>query len=167
MDALYEDIGKKIKHLAKVCFVVEAVGAVIGGFAMMVSDSDMIGYGLLTVIGGVLVAWVSSWVLYGFGELVDKTCDLEAHVRYSVQTTATNSYGYAPAPAPAPVMHNPTYQPVQPVQPVQQVRWEQPRHDAQPVGNGWRCACGRVHQNYETSCVCGVTKQQMKDSQNQ
>ena len=37
------------------------------------------------------------------------------------------------------------------------------------VGVGeWKCTCGRIHQNYETSCVCGVTKAEvkLKNSQN-
>ena len=32
----------------------------------------------------------------------------------------------------------------------------------------WKCTCGRIHKNYEASCVCGVTKfeAKMKNSQN-
>ena len=27
---------------------------------------------------------------------------------------------------------------------------------------GWLCTCGRTHQPYESSCVCGVKKQDIK-----
>lgn len=27
---------------------------------------------------------------------------------------------------------------------------------------GWKCECGRVHQKYETSCICGKTKNESK-----
>lgn len=73
---MYDNIGGKIKGLAKVGFIVEAIAAVITGIALMASDEDLIPIGLLVMLLGPIVAWVSSWLLYGFGELVDKTCDI-------------------------------------------------------------------------------------------
>lgn len=73
---MYDNIGGKIKGLAKAIFILEAIAAVIGGIAFMVEDEDMILIGLLVMILGPIVAWVSSWLLYGFGELIDKTCDI-------------------------------------------------------------------------------------------
>ena len=26
----------------------------------------------------------------------------------------------------------------------------------------WKCTCGKIHKNYEVSCVCGLSKQQAK-----
>ena len=31
-----------------------------------------------------------------------------------------------------------------------------------PFGEGWQCTCGRTHQSYESSCVCGVKKAEVK-----
>lgn len=73
---MYDNIGGKIKGLAKAIFIVEAIAVVITGIALMAFDGDMIPLGLLVMVVGPLVAWVSSWLLYGFGELVDKTCDI-------------------------------------------------------------------------------------------
>ncbi len=73
---MYDNIGGKIKGLAKAIFIVEAIAAVITGIALMASDEDMIPIGLLVMVVGPLVAWISSWLLYGFGELIDKTCDI-------------------------------------------------------------------------------------------
>jgi hypothetical protein len=73
---MYDNIGGKIKGLAKAVFIVEAIAAVITGIALMASDEDMIPIGLLVMVVGPLVAWASSWLLYGFGELIDKTCDI-------------------------------------------------------------------------------------------
>lgn len=70
---MYDNIGGKIKGLAKAVFIVEAIAAVITGFLLMTS---VIPIGLLVMVVGPLVAWVSSWLLYGFGELIDKTCDI-------------------------------------------------------------------------------------------
>ena len=69
----YENIGDKIKGLAQMSFVVEAIAAVITGIALMISDEDLILYGLLVLIAGPIIAWVSSWLLYGFGQLIENS----------------------------------------------------------------------------------------------
>lgn len=79
---MYDNIGGKIKGLAKAIFIVGAIAAVIAGVAIMGSDEETIVIGSLVMIFGPLIAWVSSWLLYGFGELIDKTCDI-----------ARNTYG--------------------------------------------------------------------------
>jgi len=73
---MYNNIGGKIKGLAKATFVVEAIAAVITGIVFIDSDDDMIPIGLLLIVVGPIVAWVSSWLLYGFGELIDKICEI-------------------------------------------------------------------------------------------
>ncbi len=78
---MYDNIGGKIKGLAKAFFIVEAIAAVITGIALMATDEDLIGIGLLVMVVGPLVAWVSSWLLYGFGEIIDKLCDIERNTR--------------------------------------------------------------------------------------
>ena len=78
---MYNNIGKKIKILAKATFIIEAIAAVISGIALMPIDDEFILFGLLIMFFGPVVAWVSSWILYGFGELVDKTCDIERILR--------------------------------------------------------------------------------------
>ncbi len=78
---LYIDIGKKIKNLAKWTFIVEAIGAIITGLVLLFTDEDLILYGLLTLICGPIIAYVGSWILYAFGELVDKTSENEKNTR--------------------------------------------------------------------------------------
>ena len=68
---MYDNIGGKIKGLAKTMFIVEAIGAVITGIVLLATDDDLIFAGLLTLFCGPIIAWVSSWVLYAFGELVE------------------------------------------------------------------------------------------------
>ncbi len=82
LDNLYADIGQKIKNWAKWIFIIELIAVVIGAFAMLFSgDDDFILPGILTLILGPIVAFVSTWILYGFGELIDKTCANEQHTR--------------------------------------------------------------------------------------
>ena len=78
---MYDNIGGKIKNLAKTIFIFEAVASVITGIVLMVSDEDLILFGFLTLILGPAVAWVSSWFTYGFGELIDKACEIELNTR--------------------------------------------------------------------------------------
>ena len=82
---MYDNIGKKIKSLAKWTFIVEAIAAIITGISLLVADEDLILAGLLTFFCGPIVAWVSSWLLYGFGEIIDKLCDIEFNTRSSAR----------------------------------------------------------------------------------
>ena len=86
---MYKNIGKKIKNLAKISFLVEAISAVISGIILCVNNTDEIWIGLLVLFVGPIVAWVSSWLLYGYGELIDKTCDIEFNTRNDKRKTAT------------------------------------------------------------------------------
>ena len=82
---LYDNIGNKIKGLAKTAFIVEAIGAVVTGLVLLFTDEDLILCGFLTLICGPIIAWVSSWILYAFGELVERTCNNESNTRMIVK----------------------------------------------------------------------------------
>lgn len=75
---LFADIGKKIKGLAKWTFIVEAIAAVITGLYLGVKEDAIY---LLLALFGPIVAWVSSWILYAFGELVDSSRENEKHTK--------------------------------------------------------------------------------------
>ncbi len=64
---MYNNIGGKIKSLAKGACIVEALGSIIVG--VILAGDDVL-YLLLALIGPI-IAWVSSWILYAFGELVE------------------------------------------------------------------------------------------------
>ena len=70
---LYENIGGKIKSLAKWIFILEAIGAIVTGLILMCDGGhDEMFIGLSILLCGPIVAWVGSWILYAFGELVEK-----------------------------------------------------------------------------------------------
>ena len=71
LDTLYENIGGKIKNWAKWIFIVEAIGAIITGLVLLCTDEDLILYGLITLVCGPIVAYIGSWILFAFGELVE------------------------------------------------------------------------------------------------
>ena len=83
LDNLYSNIGSKIKNWAKWVFIVEAISSVIGAICMMASaeDSWMLVVGMIVLVVGPLIAWVSSWLLYGFGEIIVKLTAIERNTR--------------------------------------------------------------------------------------
>lgn len=68
---MFNNIGSKIKTVAQVVTWIGVIASVIGGMIMMVSLESPIG--LLIMIGGPLLSWVSSLTLYGFGQLIENT----------------------------------------------------------------------------------------------
>ena len=78
---MFNNIGKKFKVLAKVMFWLQAIGAVITGIILLAEDDELLIYSLLLILAGPLYAWISSWFLYGFGELIDKAADIEYNTR--------------------------------------------------------------------------------------
>ena len=79
LDELYKNIGEKIKAWAKWIFIAEAIAAIIGGLLLIFDGEGLIG--IIILIAGPFVAWVSSWLLYAFGELVEKTVANESNTR--------------------------------------------------------------------------------------
>ena len=79
---MFDNIGGKIKGLAKTIFIIETIICVIAGLVMLAEGTDdLIITALITMIVGPLTAWVSSWLLYGFGELIEKTCEIAENTR--------------------------------------------------------------------------------------
>lgn len=77
---MYQQIGKKIKTLAVVLAVIGMVFCVIWGLLMIIFSTDFNIAGLLLLLIGPVLCWIGSFLLYGFGELVDKTCWIAKHM---------------------------------------------------------------------------------------
>ena len=90
---MYRNIGKKIKTLAKVfCWVGMIVSILGGGYTLIfgirryiaLKDSMFLLLAASGVVGaavGCLLAWVGNFLLYGFGELIDKTTEIAENTR--------------------------------------------------------------------------------------
>ena len=80
---MFSNIGHKIKVLAKLITWVGIVASVISGIVMMSGARTSISMygiqvqggmawgGILTIVLGSLASWASSFILYGFGDLVE------------------------------------------------------------------------------------------------
>jgi hypothetical protein len=91
---MYTNIGGKIKLLAKVWAwlgIIASVGLAIAQLVMinhaptggMAEEISLMS--ILTAVGivvaGTLISWVSSWALYGFGELIAKASEIAENTR--------------------------------------------------------------------------------------
>ena len=78
LENLYDDIGSKIKNLAKWIFVGETISAIIVGIVMLTNTKvvdDLLG--IIIIVLGTVIAWISSWSFYAFGQLVEDVHDIK------------------------------------------------------------------------------------------
>ena len=74
---MFEDVGKKIKKVAEGYFITLTIIGIITGIVFFFIAADArkeevwIISGLATMVITPFVAWLSSLILYGFGEIVD------------------------------------------------------------------------------------------------
>ncbi len=85
---MFQNIGTKIKTVAKINTIIGVIfgiliAIVFAGYAISI-DAEPI----WVVIGAIIIsfvifctAWLTSITLYGFGELIEKTCDIEKVIR--------------------------------------------------------------------------------------
>ena len=99
---MYENIGKKIKLLAQAIFILDSIAAVITGIVLWIDIEE--GWCAIVLFGGPVVAWISSWLLYGFGELIDKVCDIERNTR---GVAKSNSHVHTPTQSNTPEQAKP------------------------------------------------------------
>ncbi len=85
----YDNIGAKIKSWAIWIFIFEAIATIITGIILLSYSTSEGGPGaffaflllILAVPLAILIEFVSTWLLYAFGELVEKTVDNENNTR--------------------------------------------------------------------------------------
>ena len=85
-----ENIGKKIKSLAVIITCVEFVLCIIAGIALIIAVNALVGI----LVGGLgcLIAWLSSFFMYAFGEIVDKVQCIEENTRSISQYTSISAH---------------------------------------------------------------------------
>lgn len=72
MDNLYQNIGRKIKTIAIVNVILSTLFSVIFGFVYLALEHKIILATIIIILGPIL-SFISSFTLYGFGELIEKT----------------------------------------------------------------------------------------------
>ena len=78
---MYENIGGKIKTLAKVICWIEIFACEVGGIVLCTMGSVFsVCMGLLLMILGSLLSWVGSFMLYGYGDLISRVQSIEENL---------------------------------------------------------------------------------------
>ena len=77
---MYEKIGSKIKILAKVMFFIGSFGSIMAGVAFMIDKNEFNFIGIIILVAGIILSLVTTWLLYGFGELIEKTSFIATNV---------------------------------------------------------------------------------------
>lgn len=72
---MFNNVGSKIKLVARVVCWVGIVAAVLSGLIFMLNAAHGMGIlgGLLIMLLGALGSWISSLLIYGFGQLVENS----------------------------------------------------------------------------------------------
>jgi len=65
---MFDNIGRKIKSLVKTVFAVEVILSLLVVIALSFNP-----IGIIISLGVIFLAWISSFTMYGFGELIDNS----------------------------------------------------------------------------------------------
>lgn len=91
---MFHNIGGKIKGLALIITLISILGSIAGGIAMIAIDEDLIALGVIIIIVGPLISWISSFMLYAFGQLVQNSDILAGRIAAKeVEAKFDSSFG--------------------------------------------------------------------------
>lgn len=71
---MFDNIGGKIKVVAKVECWIGIISSFIAGISLMSEDEELFGLiGFFVIVIGSLASWLGSFLIYGFGQLVENS----------------------------------------------------------------------------------------------
>lgn len=85
---MYNNIGGKIKSGAMVIAYIEGIISLICGCGFIIMDEDNVFMGVMIIVIGMVVAYLSSWLLYGYGELIESAADIRKAINSEGNTQA-------------------------------------------------------------------------------
>ena len=77
---MFSNIGGKIKKLAIILCILGMIGSIVYAIICFTSSSryqDLTLTGVLILVLGCLTSWISSFFVYGFGELIERTVSID------------------------------------------------------------------------------------------
>ena len=80
---MFDNIGSKIKGLASIITWIGIIISVILGIVLMCLGKTFVIVGLCVLFFGALMSWISSFLLYGFGELIERTCRIDDYLNFN------------------------------------------------------------------------------------
>lgn len=161
---MFENVGKKIKSVAKGYFITMTVIGVLTGIVLLIISFDS-KYEELGVISGLLmmvvspfVAWLSALKLYGFGEMVDTaiinrksgtTAAASKPAQTKIASPATTKQAKQPAKK-DPHISNPESSGC-----CDADKKQLERDITAYLGKKWCSACGEILDEKSVICSCG------------
>ena len=73
---MFDNIGRMIKGLAIAVALIETIAFFIFGIVVTMESA----IGIVILIGGPIFSWISSMILYGFGELIENSLEIKNSV---------------------------------------------------------------------------------------
>lgn len=72
---MFNNMGRKIKVLAKILCWIGIIASAVFGFLFGTKDDETLSLiiGIAIIIFGTLFSWIGSFLLYGFGQLVENS----------------------------------------------------------------------------------------------
>ncbi len=87
---MFENIGRKIKTTASAACWLGIIASLFMGMIIMSLDEEAALLGFLIMGIGAFFSWISSFVLYGFGQLVENSDKLCADINKKEKSTANS-----------------------------------------------------------------------------
>ena len=94
---MYDNIGTKIKDVAIAFCIIGIIASIVSGIILVVAGDGLEIVGFLVIGIGSFLSWLSSFPLYGFGEMIDKLSAIEENTRGGKSKAKNNTN--APAKA--------------------------------------------------------------------
>ena len=88
---MFNNIGKKLKTLAKVLAILGIIGSVISGIVLISVSEKLIAIGLVIMILGSLVSWISSWAMYAIGDTNTKVSQIQKNLHLIPSNSSVNN----------------------------------------------------------------------------
>ncbi|PKM38958.1 MAG: hypothetical protein CVV04_11555 [Firmicutes bacterium HGW-Firmicutes-9] len=93
---MFNSIGTKIKVAAKVITWIGIIGSIIAGIIIISiglynENGGLLGIGFGILLGGSFISWISSWFIYGYGELIEKTSEIAKNTSTLPQFTSVTA----------------------------------------------------------------------------
>ena len=70
---MFKNIGGKIKKVLEIVTTIGIVASVILGILIMLIDDEMVLIGLVVMALGCFSSWIGSFLLYGYGQLIENS----------------------------------------------------------------------------------------------
>ena len=81
--SLWSNVGKKLKIVAQIFFVLMVIGCIVGGIVLIVESSSygmkrLETYGVVLIMFGPIVCLIAQWIFYAAAQLVDDVAAIKS-----------------------------------------------------------------------------------------